>query len=107
MKPLTGDNQFLKIGVELGIAGLAVFLVLLFSLGFAGFQLSRRNLARPARLLGIVVLTATVGIALNGLTVVLLSSMQLSYLYFWLAGSAVTVLTRTEALPLGDGAVAT
>lgn len=86
---ITSDNQFFKYGVELGLAGLVAFLVLLTSVYRAGLRLFREADA-TRRGTGALVVAATMGIAANGNTAVIFNITTLAYLYFWLAGAAVS-----------------
>lgn len=91
LSPLTADNGYLKYAVEMGIEG---FLALL--LVFAGFLVTSFRLAKSAttlnrRLLGNVVLFATIGVMINAMTGVVFNSPVLAYLYFWFAGTSVSV----------------
>jgi hypothetical protein len=87
--PLTADNQFLKYGVELGIAGLLAHLAIFVAIGVYAWRLMSSAVA-SRRALGTVVILATFGILLNSMTAVVFNAMVLSYFYFWLAGSAVS-----------------
>lgn len=90
---LTADNLFLKYGVELGILGGVVFIAVLIGIGASAAVLHRRGLTRAERALGALVLVATIGVVVNGITAVVFNMTWLAYLYAWLAGSAVTVAT--------------
>ncbi len=46
---------------------------------------------------GLLLLTATAGLALNAMTAVVFNSPMLAYPFFWLAGSVTTVAHRREA----------
>jgi hypothetical protein len=91
LKPLTEDNQFLKYGVEMGIAGLVLHFTILVGVLVAGWRTFKEATTEATRFFGVVVALATIGIMLNAATSVVFNSMILSYLYFWLAGTAVTV----------------
>jgi hypothetical protein len=89
--PLTGDNLFFKYSAELGIPAFFVHLLALVGIGAAGWRAAKHAPDVGGRQIGLVVLALTVGILINGMTAVLYNSNFLSYVYFWLAGSAVTV----------------
>jgi hypothetical protein len=88
--PLTGDNLYLKYGVELGIAGLACLVGILIAVGSSAHRLYRVSASAAERRMGMVVLLTMVGIAINGITGVVFNSVPMAWLSFWLAGAAVT-----------------
>jgi hypothetical protein len=94
LDPLTFDNLFLKVGVELGIAGLLLLLALLAGLLAAGVDLARAGLTGSQRRLGAVVAVTTVGVVINGMTNTVLGNFLFAYLFLWLAGVAVTLSHR-------------
>jgi hypothetical protein len=91
LTPLTADNQYLKLAVELGVPGMLLHVIGLLGLGAAATRLYVTRRDDAAGRLGLVIVLATVGIALNAMTTVLYNSMVLAYLYFWLAGATVTL----------------
>lgn len=93
---LAGDNLLLKYGVELGLPGMITFAALLLGIGGNAWTVSLRAPSEAQRNFGLLTLAVTAGIAINGLTAVMLSLPFLSYLYFWLAGSTVAVRERTR-----------
>jgi hypothetical protein len=95
VKPLTADNQFLKYAVELGLVGLILHLAVFAAIIGASWQLFR-SANRTTRSFGIVILLATLGIVVNAWTAVVFNSMVLSYIYFWLAGAAITERQRID-----------
>lgn len=97
LRPLTADNLFLKYGVELGVPALLTLVAWLGLLTWRGAvsALSERESDRQA--LGAFLAAGALGIALNGMTAVVTNSLQVSYLFFWLAGSALTVLASRPA----------
>jgi uncharacterized protein involved in exopolysaccharide biosynthesis len=97
LEPLTGDNLFLKYGVEMGVAGLALLLLALASFANSGRMLFSRGLTLNQRRLGVTLLLASIGIAINGLTASVFNSIALGWLFFWLAGAAVTSASRLPA----------
>jgi uncharacterized protein involved in exopolysaccharide biosynthesis len=97
---LTGDNLYLKYGVEMGALGLALLVFALAAIGRSGLQLYRRGINYAQRRMGITLWLAAIGIAINGITAVVFNSITLGWLFFWLAGAVVTVaqgLPRAEA----------
>jgi hypothetical protein len=94
---LAGDNLLLKYGVELGIPGLLAFAGILIGIAFSSFTVFRRSTVKSHRELGLLTLATTIGILINGLTAVILSLPFLAYLYFWLAGTVVTLRERSTA----------
>lgn len=93
LPPITNDNLFFKYGVELGLAGLFAFVAMFVALARVGVKLYADGARTPAeRELGAVVVAATIGIALNGITAVLTHVTTLTYLFFWLAGTATARL---------------
>lgn len=99
LQPLTGDNLYLKYGVELGIAGLLLLCGILVSVWSSAHRLYRIALAEAERRSGMVVLLVMTGIAINGITGVVFNSVPMAWLSFWLAGAVVTVSQqRAEAV---------
>jgi hypothetical protein len=88
---ITGDNLYLKYAVELGVAGLVLLVSILASIGSSAMRLYRNGLTIAEQRMGITLWLATVGIAINGITAVVFNSIALGWLFFWLAGAAVTV----------------
>lgn len=97
LKHITGDNMYLKYGVEMGVAGLALFVATVTSIGSSAMRLYRRGQTLAQRRMGMTIWLATVGIAINGITAVVFNSIALGWLFFWLAGAAVTVAARLPA----------
>ena len=92
---LAADNQYLKYAVELGILGLIVHVLVLVALGAAGFRAWRCG-TPAARRTGLLVAVATLGIAVNALTAVVMNSTLLAYGYYWLAGAATSAPPRSD-----------
>jgi uncharacterized protein involved in exopolysaccharide biosynthesis len=88
---LTGDNLFLKYGVEMGALGLSLLLLTLVAIGRSGLKLYRAGMNYSERRMGITLWLAAIGIAINGITAVVFNSITLGWLFFWLAGAVVTV----------------
>jgi hypothetical protein len=100
LKHLTGDNLYLKYGVEMGALGLSLLVLALIGVGRAGYKLYRHGVTYAQQRMGITLWLAAIGIAINGITAVVFSSIALGWLFFWLAGATVTVaqtLPRTGA----------
>ena len=100
LEPLTADNAFLKYAVELGVLGLLLHGLMLVGIAVLGLRLFRAGTSERRRMLGALVVATTVGIALNAMTAMIYNSLVLSYLYFWLAGTAATVGARDADAPL-------
>jgi len=97
LNPITGDNMYFKYAVEMGVAGLALFVATLAAIGSSAMKLYRRGVNPAQQRMGMTLWLATVGIAINGITAVVFNSITLGWLFFWLAGAAVTV---AEKLPV-------
>jgi O-antigen ligase len=97
LQPLTGDNLYLKYGVELGIAGLVCLVGILVSIAASGLRLYRLAASAAERRTGMVVLLVMAGIAINGITGVVFNSVPMAWLSFWLAGAAVTAAQQRHA----------
>jgi len=100
LKHLTGDNLYLKYGVEMGALGLSLLVLTLIGIGRSGFKLYRHGVTYAQQRMGMTLWLAAIGIAINGITAVVFSSITLGWLFFWLAGATVTVaqtLPRTGA----------
>lgn len=91
LDPLTADNQYLKYGVEMGVLGLLGHLAVLATIMGCGFKVATISRLRSRKLLGQTIAIATIGIMLNAMTAVVFNAMVLSYLYFWIAGSVVSI----------------
>lgn len=94
-EPLTGDNLFFKYSAELGIPAFLLHIAALIGIGHAGWLAARRGRTPARQRLGLAVFVLTIAIFINGTTAVLYNSNFLAYVYFWLAGSAVTVARET------------
>lgn len=94
LEPLTADNQYLKYAVEMGIEGLLVHLGAMLLIGAAGYRLMRDGATAATRAFGATVALATFGILADGLTSVVFNNPIVAYLYFWFAGTAVTLADR-------------
>ena len=88
---ITGDNQYLKYGVEMGLVGMLTHILILIGIASYSLKAFYTSTNETSRMYGALVLATTVGIAINSVTSVLNNSMVLAYLYFWLAGSIVTI----------------
>jgi len=93
----TGDNQYLKYAVELGVMGLLLHVGVLAAAVTSGVRAWRAAPETPAGAAGLLLVAATLGIALNAITAVVFNSPMLVYLFLWLAGSVTTVAQRREA----------
>lgn len=87
---ITGDNLYLKYAVEMGVAGIGFFVMILGSIAAAGMRLYRNGTNLAEQRMGITLWLAVIGIAINGLTAVVFNSIALGWIFFWLAGAAVT-----------------
>lgn len=87
---VTGDNLYLKYAVEMGVAGLVFFLMILGSIGAAAMRLYKNGVNLAQKRMGITLWLAVIGIAINGMTAVVFNSIALGWIFFWLAGAAVT-----------------
>ena len=96
---LTGDNLYLKYGVEMGAVGLALLIFALVAIGRSGLRLYRDGLNQSQQRMGITLWLAAIGIAINGITAVVFNSITLGWLFFWLAGAVVTV---AQGLPRAE-----
>ena len=95
---LTGDNQYLKYGVELGVVGLLLHMGVIAAALVSGLRALRRSPNTSAGTGGLLLVATTVGIALNAMTAVVFNSPMLAYPFFWLAGSVTTVSHQAEAI---------
>jgi hypothetical protein len=102
-EPLSADNMYLSYGVQLGIEGLFVFLVVLGSIFVNSWRGAWVGLTETQRRFSAVVALASLGIFLNGVTSVVFSSNFLAYVFFLSAGSAMTVAQNTKLGPEAGG----
>jgi Trk-type K+ transport system membrane component len=70
-----------------------LIVLILCGVGAAAAKLLRNSPPGPEHRFAIIVLAATVGIALNSATAVPFNCMVLAYLFFWMAGVTVTQAT--------------
>jgi hypothetical protein len=87
---ITGDNLYLKYAVEMGVAGIGFFLMILGSIAAAAMRLYKTGANLAQQRMGITLWLAVIGIAINGITAVVFNSIALGWIFFWLAGAAVT-----------------
>lgn len=97
LKHITGDNLYLKYAVEMGVAGLVLFVSTLGSIGSSAMRLYKHGTTLAEQRMGMTLWLAVVGIAINGITAVVFNSIALGWLFFWLAGAVVTVSERRSA----------
>ncbi len=97
LDPITYDNLFLKYAVEMGVLGLVALVGTLIAFGAAGIKLARTGATQIQRNLGVTVALATLGIAIDGMTGALFNNPIVAYLFFWYAGTAVTLAQRAPA----------
>jgi O-Antigen ligase len=101
LEHVTGDNLYLKYAVEMGLFGI---LFLVFTLGGIighAFNLFRHGTTDTQRRMGAIIWLATIGLAINGMTAVVFNAITLGWLFFWLAGSIVTVSQRVPVAEAG------
>ena len=94
---ITGDNLYFKYGVEMGYTGLLFFGMTLATIGNAALKLFKNGKSLAESRLGITIWLATIGLAINGVSTVAFNSITLGWLFFWLAGSMVTVSEQRVA----------
>ena len=94
LKHLTGDNLYLKYGVEMGVLGLTLLILSLVSIAGSAMRLFRDGVTESQQRMGVALWLAVVGISINGVTAVVFNSITLGWLFFWLAGAGVTVAHR-------------
>jgi hypothetical protein len=94
LSPLTADNMYLKYAVEMGVLGLLALITTLVAFAVAGVRLLLDGVTTSQRAFGVTVALATLGIAADGMTAVVFNNPIVAYLFFWLAGSCVTLAQR-------------
>lgn len=94
LDPITADNQYLKYAVEMGLLGLLLHVATLGLLALAAYRVMIESSTPLHRAFATMVALATLGIALDGMTGVVLNNPIVSYMYFWFAGAAVTLSQR-------------
>ena len=100
LEPIVADNLYLDFAVQTGVLGLALLVATLTFFAATASRLARTGATTEERELGTSVLLSTVGVALYGMTSVMLGDPMVSYLLFWFAGMAVTVAQRApDAIP--------
>jgi hypothetical protein len=87
---VTGDNLYLKYAVEMGVAGIGFFIMILGSIAAASMRLYKSGINLAQRRMGLTLWLTVIGIAINGMTAVVFNSIALGWIFFWLAGAAVT-----------------
>lgn len=87
-------NLFLQITIELGIAGLLVFVILILMLVRSSFSLFRkRSFQHFSSISGLVCLSAIMALLINGMTEYVWYNNRI-YLLFWLVAGLVTAIRR-------------
>ncbi|MGI8509235.1 MAG: O-antigen ligase family protein [Gemmatimonadaceae bacterium] len=102
LKPITSDNLYLKFAVEMGLPGLLVHVAAMFTIGLTGFRLMRDDASIEQQAFGATVALGALGIAIDGMGGVLFSHPLIGYLFFWFAGSAVTVWAQQQTSHAGS-----
>lgn len=98
LAPQAMDSQYFKYAVEMGLAGLAGYVAILVGICLAGLRASRAAVGDHANRYGAMTAVAALGLALNGLTTVAFTNPFVAYVFFWLAGTAVTAAERRGIL---------
>jgi hypothetical protein len=94
---LTGDNQYLRYAVELGVFGLLLHVTVLLGALGSGFRAWLEARDEPVGACGMLLTVTVLGIALNAVTAVVFNSMMLAYVFYWLAGSVTTIAVGRKA----------
>ncbi|PYO76587.1 MAG: hypothetical protein DMD63_14050 [Gemmatimonadetes bacterium] len=97
LEHVTGDNLYWKYAVEMGVLGLSLFVFALGGIIANAFNVFRNGAMETQRAMGAVVWLAAVGLAINGMTAVVFNAITLGWLFFWLAGSIVTLSQSAPA----------
>lgn len=91
---LHAHNLFLQITIELGVAGLLVFVVLILMLVRSSFSLFRkRSFGDFNSLMGLACLAALMALLVNGMTEYVWYDRRI-YLLFWLVAGLITAIRR-------------
>jgi O-antigen ligase len=93
---LSADNMYLSYGVQLGVAGLLAFVVMLGSIFVVSWNSVWIAATETQRRFFAVVALTSLGIFLNGVTSVVLSSTLLAYVFFLCAGAAMTAAQQVR-----------
>jgi hypothetical protein len=99
LTPLAFDNQFFKYGVELGIPGLLLFLLVIAGMFAAGWRALGADGTLGRRAFGACLVAAAVGVVVNGVTGAVLNQFLLAYLLFWMYGATVSATQRRVEAP--------
>lgn len=91
LTPLAMDSQYFKYAVEMGVAGLACYIAIVAGICLAGFRAFRAAGGDLVKRYGAMTAVIALGLAVNGLTNVAFTNPFVAYVFFWLAGTAVTV----------------
>jgi hypothetical protein len=93
VKPLAGENQYLRFAVELGLMGLALHVAGLVGAVTTGWESWRQNGTGRTGVLrdsGLLVAVTALGIAINAWTTSVFNATLLTYVFFWLLGSVAS-----------------
>ncbi|MGH7529239.1 MAG: O-antigen ligase family protein [Gemmatimonadales bacterium] len=96
LTPLAADSQYFKYAVEMGVLGLLLYLAIIAGIIAAAIRALRRTDSEAARAVALVTGVAALGLVLNGATTVPLGTPFFSYVFFWLAGTTVTLAQAGE-----------
>ncbi|HUF65658.1 MAG TPA: O-antigen ligase family protein [Gemmatimonadaceae bacterium] len=99
LPPVSADNLFLAYATQLGVLGLAAIISVLTAVLVTGWRVFRIAATDDHRLFGAAIALAALGVLLNGVTSLVFSSNLLAYLFFLLAGVAVTLSQSHRAAP--------
>jgi hypothetical protein len=88
---ITGDNLYLTYAVQMGLAGFILLVLALGSITGHAINLFHRAQNETQERMGAAIWVATIGLMINGMTAVVFSSITFGWLFFWLAGSVVTM----------------
>jgi hypothetical protein len=82
----------------MGFAGIGFLILILGSIAAAAMRLYRNGVNLAQQRMGITLWLAVIGIAINGMTAVVFNSIALGWIFFWLAGAAVTATELSVGL---------
>jgi hypothetical protein len=91
---ITGDNLYLTYAVQMGFLGFLLLVLALGSITGHAINLLHRAQNETQERMGVAIWLATIGLMINGMTAVVFSSITFGWLFFWLAGSIVTMSQR-------------
>jgi glycosyltransferase involved in cell wall biosynthesis len=103
---LGGETSYLSVGVELGVLGMLLYLLLFAGAIFACWRAVRSRLSLLERTVMLGVAIAWLTIFIDGVFAEVTLNLFAMFFLFWMAGAAITLVQESRVVPAPEGAAA-